>query len=377
MNKNWKYGILDNAIVKDSSNLSHNKIKEDDGDYPVFGAQGFLQNVSFYQQENEYLAIIKDGAGVGRVTKHPEKSSILATMQYIIPKDGFDIDFLYYFMGYVDFDKYRTGSTIPHIYYKDYKSEVFPLIDLPEQKRIVTKLNQFFKAIDKAKTNVERNLQNAKELFQSHLSQIFLQKGKDWVEKKLGEVCTYITDGKHGDCKNEDNSGYYFLSAKDIKNGTLNYTNSRQITKEDFEETHRRTNLEPGDVLVTNSGTIGRMAIAPEDEKTYKTTFQKSVAIIKPIREIIDNKYCCYHLMADLDKLVNVSAGTAQKNLLLRDLRNHRVFIPSLNTQGKIVGNLDEISSQTKSLESHYQQELDALDELKKSILQRAFNGEL
>ena len=130
MKQGWEYGILEDAVNKGSSNISLNKIKDDDGDYPVFGAKGFAQNVSFYQQESEYLGIIKDGAGIGRVSRHPEKSSILATMQYILPKKGFDIQFINYFLDYIDFEKYRTGSTIPHIYYKDYKSEPFPLVNI-------------------------------------------------------------------------------------------------------------------------------------------------------------------------------------------------------------------------------------------------------
>ncbi|NQE52386.1 hypothetical protein C5S29_02235, partial [ANME-1 cluster archaeon GoMg3.2] len=158
---------------------------------------------------------------------------------------------------------------------------------------------------------------------------------------------------------------------------TFEYENARQITKADFEETHRRTDLKPGDVLVTNSGTIGRMAIAPLDEKTLKTTFQKSVAIIKPISTIINNIFCCYHLKADLSKLVNVSAGTAQKNLLLGDLRSHLISIPSLNEQQSIVSKLDALSQETKKLEFIYTQKLADLEELKKSILQKAFKGEL
>lgn len=253
---------------------------------------------------------------------------------------------------------------------------IFPK-SISEQKRIVEILNRAFISIATATENAKKNLQNARELFESYLQSVFANPGKGWEEKTLGQVCSLITDGKHGDCVNKENSGYYFLSAKDVKYNTLNYENARQITKKDFEETHRRTNLKPGNVLVTNSGTIGRMAIAPLNEKTFKTTFQKSVAVIKPISTIMNNLFCCYHLRADLSKLVNVSAGTAQKNLLLGDLRNHRVFIPMLKEQRTIVVKLDELSAETKKLEEIYEKKLADLDELKKSVLQKAFNGEL
>ncbi|MBG29423.1 MAG: hypothetical protein CMI31_05410, partial [Opitutae bacterium] len=213
MKQGWEYGILEDAVNKGSSNLSLKKIKGDDGDYPVFGAKGFVQNVSFYHQESEYLGIIKDGAGIGRVSRHPEKSSIIATMQYILPKKGFDIQFINYFLNNIDFEKYRTGSTIPHIYYKDYKSEPFPLVNTDEQKRIVAKLDECFEAIDKARANVEKNLNNAKELFQSQLNQIFSQKGDGWEEKKLGEVCDLIS-GQHIMAKdyNSDGEGIGYLT---------------------------------------------------------------------------------------------------------------------------------------------------------------------
>jgi type I restriction enzyme, S subunit len=204
------------------------------------------------------------------------------------------------------------------------------------------------------------------------------QRGKGWEETSLEDVCQQITDGKHGDCKDEVNSGFYFLSAKDVKDGTLNFENARQITRGDFEETHRRTNLEPGDILITNSGTIGRMAIAPADKRTTRTTFQKSVAILKPIKTAIDSQFAFFCLSAGLTRFVNLSAGAAQKNLLLRDLRAYRFALPkSLDQQRVVAGRFDALREEAQHLESIYQRKLAALDELKKSLLHQAFSGEL
>ncbi|MCL2413429.1 MAG: restriction endonuclease subunit S, partial [Bacteroidales bacterium] len=189
MKKGWEYCQLEDAVEKGSSNISLNKIKDDDGKYPVFSAQGFAQNVSFYHRDKEYLAIIKDGAGIGRVSKHPAKSSVVATMQYLIPKKSFDIDFIKYFLEGIDFEKHRNGSTIPHIYFKDYKSEKFPKLPLAEQQRIVSILDQCFSAIDQAKANAEQNLKNAKELFENYLQKAF--ENENWKVKKLGELATF------------------------------------------------------------------------------------------------------------------------------------------------------------------------------------------
>jgi type I restriction enzyme, S subunit len=377
MRHDWKYKTLGDAVTRGSSNISLNKIKDDEGDYPVFGAKGLIKNISFFQQEQEYLAIIKDGAGIGRVSYHPKKSSVLATMQYLIPKEGIDIDFVEYFLNSIDFEKHRNGSTIPHIYFKDYKNEPFPALPLPEQKRIVAILDGAFEGINRALANAEKNRANVRELFKSYLNKVFTEKSGGWDKKPLGEICSLITDGKHGNCQNEENSGYYFLSAKDVKHGTLNFDNARQITKSDFEETHRRTNLEPHDICMVNTGaTIGKLALAPDDDRTRRTTFQKSVAIIKTL-PIIDNAFCSYHLRADLTNLVNVSSGSAQKNLLIGDLKRYLISFPPLDRQKSIAKNLNKLSTETQRLESIYQRKLIALTELKQSLLQKAFSGEL
>jgi type I restriction enzyme, S subunit len=157
-----------------------------------------------------------------------------------------------------------------------------------------------------------------------------------WTEQNLGELCSLITDGKHGDCRNEDRSGYYFISCKDVKDGRLNYDNARQIMRSDFAETHRRTGLQPGDILLTNSGTIGRLAIAPDHEQTQRTTFQKSVAILKPIHEQITSHFLYYALAAENARLINSAGGAVQKNLLLGELRRFSIRVPSLAEQSAI-----------------------------------------
>ena len=153
----------------------------------------------------------------------------------------------------------------------------------------------------------------------------------------LKELTLSITDGKHGDCKNEENSGYYFISCKDIKDGNILYEDARQITKEDFIETHKRTKLECDDILVTNSGTIGRMAFVTDAIKANRTTFQKSVAIIKPNKNIIVPLYLYYAIKSNMDNLAGNANGSAQKNLLLSTMRDFNLTIhSSLSVQRKI-----------------------------------------
>jgi len=296
------------------------------------------------------------------------------------PNKNIDLKFILYAIDYrrLEILNQRRGVRQKNLSLAKIKDISLSIPLVSEQKRIVALLDEAFEGCDRAIRNTEKNLANARKLFESYLNVIFTQKGDGWVKKRLGDVCLQITDGKHGDCNNEDNSGYFFLSAKDVKENQLNYKNARQITKKDFEETHRRTNLEPNDILITNSGTIGRTAIAPKDERTYRTTFQKSVAILKPIKNQINSEFCRYSLMAHLNDIVAISAGTAQKNLLLRDLRAHQFYIPeTVHEQEIIAAKLEEFSRETHRLETIYRQKLAALKELKQSILQKAFTGEL
>ena len=147
------------------------------------------------------------------------------------------------------------------------------------------------------------------------------------IEKALAELTLNITDGKHGDCRGKDDSGYYFISCKDIREGQIHYEDARQIIEEDFWDTHKRTRLEPDDILVTNSGTIGRMAFVRDVPLTYRTTFQKSVAIVKPDKTKIFPKYLYYQLQNCVDDFINRSNGAAQKNLLLSTMRAFKMNI--------------------------------------------------
>lgn len=354
-----------------------------------------VERSQFEKRKLEYGDIIleKSGGGpkqpIGRVIVFNKNEgeysfSNFTSLIRILYKEKVDFNFLHrylhsiYLRGLTEtMQSHSTG--IRNLIFDDYKEIEIPIPPFTEQKRIVEVLDKAFAEIDKAKANAEKNIKNAKELFDSYLNGIFEKKGEGWEEKRLKEVCSLITDGKHGDCENEENSGFYFLSAKDIRLDTLLFENARQITKKGFEETHRRTNLKPGDICMVNTGaTIGRIAVAPTDPRTFMTTFQKSVAVIKPIPTLINNRYCSYFLKSDFKKLVKVSSGTAVPNLLIRDLKEHKIHFPkNLFEQQSIVQKLDELSAETKKIEEVYKKQIENLEELKKSILEKAFKGEL
>lgn len=195
-----------------------------------------------------------------------------------------------------------------------------------------------------------------------------------WVWCRLGNITTLITDGKHGDCQNEANSGYYFLSAKDIKSGKLVYENSRQITFKDFAEVHKRTNLEAGDICLVNTGaTIGKTAIVPSHEFTAKTTFQKSVAVIKVLKRLISIQYLEKILISETSKLLEISKGSAINNLLLGDLRNQLIPLPPLAEQKAIAEKVDSLMETIDQLEQQIKHRKQLAEDLMQTVLREAF----
>lgn len=131
---------LEDVCERGTSNLKQSDIVNMTGKYPVYGASGYIGNVDFYHQRNPYVAVVKDGAGIGRTTLCPAKSSVIGTMQYLLPKNNALPEYLYYVVRYMHLERYFTGATIPHIYFKNYKNEEFYLSTLGEQNQIINVL---------------------------------------------------------------------------------------------------------------------------------------------------------------------------------------------------------------------------------------------
>ena len=192
----------------------------------------------------------------------------------------------------------------------------------------------------------------------------------EWKKVKLKDITISITDGKHGDCKDQDGSGYYFVSCKDVYDGDIHYENARQITKEDFEDTDRRTKLAPNDILITNSGTIGRMAFVKDQIYTRKTTFQKSVAIVKPDSSKVFPLYLYYLLQNIVGEFINSANGAAQKNLLLSTMRDFDLdVLNSIPCQIRIA----TILSRYDTLIENYQKQIKLLEEAAQRLYKEWF----
>ena len=166
----WQENQLLDLSTKKSSKVTAKDIEDNDGDYIVFGASGHFRNINSYTESEPYIAIVKDGAGAGRLFLMPEKSSVLGTLEIVKPNLNIQLNFLFYRMQLIDFSSYIKGSTIPHVYFKDYSQEKIYLPCLEEQ----TKIANFLSAIDQKIEVVAQQIEQAKTWKKDLLQQMFV-----------------------------------------------------------------------------------------------------------------------------------------------------------------------------------------------------------
>jgi type I restriction enzyme S subunit len=162
----WEEKKLGEVATKKSSNIAANTIQENNGDYKIYGASGFLKNIDFYRESETYISIVKDGAGVGRTLLCEAFSSVLGTLDTIKPKKEIHIYFIYCLLNNMCFLKYVTGSTIPHIYFKDYSKEKIKVPSLEEQTKIADFLSNLDTKIELLSTSIENTQTFKKGLLQ-------------------------------------------------------------------------------------------------------------------------------------------------------------------------------------------------------------------
>ncbi len=269
--------------------------------------------------------------------------------------------------------KYASGAGVPTLNRNNVHDILINVpVSITEQQRIVTILDEAFAGIATATVNAEKNLQNARELFESHLQSVFTNKGEGWVEKKLGEIYD-VRDGTH-DSPKYQSKGYALITSKNLKRDGLNFDKIKYISEKDYLKINERSAVHQSDILFAMIGTIGN-PIVVEVEPDFAI---KNVALFKVPNEH-DSYFLKYYLQSDyvMSKMQSEAKGTTQKFVGLGYLRSFSIAVPPLQVQQEIVAKINTLEAETKRLEAIYQKKLNDLAELKQSILQKAFAGEL
>jgi type I restriction enzyme S subunit len=282
--------------------------------------------------------------------------------------------------------KYTKGAAIKNVAsVKILKNIEFPLPPLPQQKQIVAILDKAFAAIDTAKANAKLNLQNAKELFESYLQNVFENKGDDWEEKTLGdENLLKIIDGDRGNNypRKADflDEGYcLFMNTKNVRVDGFLFNTKMFITREK-DGAMGKGKLSRNDVVMTTRGTIGNLGVYDKNVPFENIRINSGMLIFRPNREVVTPQYLFELFRSGIMKnlIKKHVSGAAQPQLPIKTLVNFSLPIPkSIKEQEKIVQKLDTLSKQIKKLEAIYTQKIADLKEMKKSVLQKAFSGQL
>ena len=258
-------------------------------------------------------------------------------------------------------------------HYKLLKEQYIAFPPLPEQQRIVAILDDAFESIAIAKANAEKNLQNAKALFESYLDGVFSKGGEGWEEKPLAEICN-VKDGTH-DSPKYVLEGIPFVTQKNIKDNGFTLENTKFISQDDHDKFYKRSNVAYEDILISMIGANRGMACIVDNKMVFSI---KNVGLVKR-SDSINPYFLLYFLKSSMaaEYVSTRSKGGAQEFIGLTELRKFPIRITSLMRQDTIVSMLDSVRKETQRLESLYQQKITALDELKKALLHQAFSGQL
>lgn len=359
---------LEDVCERGSSNLKQSDVIDKAGEYPVYGATGYLGNVDFYHQEKPYVAVVKDGAGIGRTTLHPSKSSVIGTMQYLLPKENVLPEYLCYVVRYMHLEKYFTGATIPHIYFKDYKNEEFNLDTLDRQIEIVGILKKVENIIELRRQEIEK----LDDVIKARFVEMFGNPDTEWPLVTIAEICSNTRTGPFGSSLHHDefvDEGVFVLGIDNAVENKFSYNRMRYITEEKYQQLKRYT-VYPGDVIITIMGTVGRAAVIPEDMPKAINT--KHLACLSPNFNVVDSYFLCnaFQIHPEIKRqLQEQTKGAIMAGLNLTVIRGLKFKLPPLERQKQFV----EFYKQVDKSKVVIQKSFDEMQLLFDGLMQKYF----
>lgn len=371
MKQGWEIKKIKEIIVENKKSTLQSK-GNFEGKFPFFISGKTIKTIdtSIIDGDNIYLPT----GGKFFIHYYRGKASYSTDTWSLRTNSSTLIKYLFYFLLLNEEligEKYFKGATIKHLQKNIFKEIDIPIPSILEQQRIVSILDECFAAIAKAKANAEQNLKNAKELFESYLQEVFDKKGEGWEKQKLSDIAFVKSGGTPSRSKKE----YWEGNIAWYSSGELNdiYTKNPERFINELAIENSNAKLFPkGSLLIGMYDTAAlKMSIIDRD-----ATFNQAIAGVKPNSKI-DLLFIFCAINAQKPELLNLRRGTRQKNLSLEKIKDIQIPLPPIKEQQAIVRQLDALRAETQKLEAVYHKKLEDLEELKKSVLQKAFNGEL
>jgi type I restriction enzyme, S subunit len=362
MKKGWKTKTLGEACEMYQPKTISGKDMVEDGPYPVYGANGVIGRYNQFNHEEPQLLITCRGATCGSVNISAPRSWVTGNAMVVRPKnESLEMRYLeYLFRGGIDISKAITGAAQPQITRTNLEPlEISFPESLAEQQRIVGLLDEAFEGLATAKANAEKNLQNARALFESHLQSVFTQRGPGWVETAVDKISTNLDSKRVPITKNVRTSGEYpYYGASGIVDYVGDY-----IFDEDT-------------LLVSEDGANLLARSTPIAFSVSGKYWVNNHAHILKFENMATQRFVEFYL--ESIKLDEYITGAAQPKLNQKALNAIPIPIPKLlEEQAKIVKSVGSLQEETQRLARLYERKLAALEGLKKSLLHQAFTGEL
>ena len=379
MKKGWQTKTLgDVCHVYQPETISQKQMIA--GEFRVYGANGQIGwHNQFNHEDPELILGCRGSCGTVHVTE--PRSWINGNAMVVHPTNGaMDISFLAYALkGGIELTDAITGAAQPQIT----RTSLMPLaISFPEsvaeQQRIVGLLDEAFAGLATAKANAEKNLQNARALFESHLQSVFTQRGKGWVEKRLEEVADANCSLSYGIVQpgEEFADGMPVVRPTDLTAKVIHLGGLKRINPK-LADGYKRTALHGGELLLCVRGSTGVVSIAAPELVGGNVT--RGIVPIRFDHSLLLPEFGFYLISSEpvQSQIRAKTYGAALMQINIRDLRVITLSIPPLKEQATIAARLDELHAETQRLASLYERKLAALEALKKSLLHQAFTGEL
>ena len=378
MKQGWEVKKLGELIIENQKSKIQVRNALNEGNYLFFTSGEGTRFYDRYFCSGENIFIATGGKAVikfydGKASYSTDTYSIKANNSLAITKYLF-----YYLLLKIDTieRKMFLGTAIKHLQKKEFKNILINLPSISEQIKIVSIIDEIFENIKRAKENTLNTINNTREIFISYLRDIFKDKLSGDEKYTLDSICELIIDCEHKTAPIQE-TGYPSIRTPNIGKGFLILDGVNRVSEETYVKWTKRAIPKADDLILAREAPAGNVAVIPEN---LKVCLGQRTVLIRPKRDKLCSKYLAYLLLSKdvQEKLLLHSRGATVAHINMKDIRAFNIYnIPPIVKQLTIIKIIDRLSIGTKELEVIYQQKLNDLEELKKSLLQKAFNGEL
>lgn len=326
---------LGEVCSRGSSNIAQKDLNGNNGKYPIYGASGLIKCVDFYHQGKEYVAVVKDGAGIGRTMLLPANSSVIGTMQYLIPNEDVDVRYLYYAVLNMNLSKYFSGATIPHIYFRDYQDEEFMLPSMSEQGEKADNLQK----IERLITVKQTELTKLNDLVKSRFVEMFgdpIRNPRGWEVTTIGDI---VTDVRYGTSKPAVKGGKYpYLRMNNLTfDGRLDLTDLKYIDIPD--EELEKSVVRKGDVLFNRTNSVELVGKTATFDFNQEMVIAGYIIRVRLNERMLPEVFSQYMNLEALKTLLRDMAKGAvnQANINAQELQSIKVYVPDIDSQKRFV----------------------------------------